>query len=157
QELRTLEGFKEAVYTVAFSPDAGLLAAAGQRGEDGVTLWDPPSGQLTRTLEGLWGHIYSVAFSPDGRRLAAAGEDGKVKLWDTASGQEVLTVKGQTGSIYSIAFSPDGRWLASTAVSEFGTHTSVRLWEAPPDGRTGPKNRAALLTPEYVLRWHVNE
>jgi WD40 repeat protein/serine/threonine protein kinase/tetratricopeptide (TPR) repeat protein len=148
QELRTLEGFKEGVYTVAFSPDGSLLAAAGHRGEDGVKLWDPVSGELIRTLEGLWGHIHSVVFSPDGRRVAAAGEDGKVKLWDTGTSQEVLTLKGPTGMIYSIAFSPDGRWLASSL---------GLLWEAPPDGRTEPQDRAALLTPEYVLRWHLNE
>jgi WD40 repeat protein/Flp pilus assembly protein TadD len=149
-QLRTLEGFKEDVLTVAFSPDGSLLATAGLYGEDGVKLWNPVSGDLTRTLEGLWGSICSVAFSPDGRRLAAVGEDGKVKIWDTAGGQEVLTLKGQPSFIYSIAFSPDGRWLASAG---FG----LRLWEAPPDGRTEPEDRAALLTPEYVLRWHLNE
>jgi hypothetical protein len=156
QELRTLEGFTEVVYAVAFSADGGLLATAGQGGEDGVKLWDPVDGHLTRTLEGLWGNIYSVSFSPDGRRLAAAGSDGKVKIWDTASGQEVLTLKRHTGVSYSIAFSPDGRWLAS-AGGEVGTRSAVRLWEAPPDGRTEPEDRAALLTPEYVLRWRLNE
>jgi WD40 repeat protein/serine/threonine protein kinase/Flp pilus assembly protein TadD len=152
QELRTLEGFKQGVFTMAFSPDGSLLATAEGHGEDGVKLWNPVSGDLTRTLEGLWGNIYSVAFSPDGRRLAAAGQDGKVKIWDTASGQEVLTLKGHTNFIYSIAFSPDGRWLASA-----GADPAIRLWEAPPDDRTGPEDRATLLTPEYVLRWHLNE
>jgi WD40 repeat protein/Tfp pilus assembly protein PilF len=151
QELRTLEGFKEGVNTVAFSPDGRRLATAGGSAE-GIKLWDPVTGELVRTLEGLWGGINSVTFSLDGRRLAAAGADQKVKLWDTASGQEVLTLKGHTSIIYSIAFSPDGRWLASA-----GADREVRLWEAPPDGRTEPEDRAALLTPEYVLRWHLNE
>jgi WD40 repeat protein/Flp pilus assembly protein TadD len=156
QELRTLEGFKESVMTVAFSPDGSRFATAGWYGGDGIKLWDPVSGELIRTLEGLWGHLYSVVFSPDGRRVAAAGEDRKVKLWDAATGQEVLTLKGHTDIIYSIAFSPDGRWLAS-AGAEVGIASSVRLWEAPPDGRTEPTDRAVLLTPEYVLRWHLNE
>jgi tetratricopeptide (TPR) repeat protein len=38
-----------------------------------------------------------------------------------------------------------------------GADGSVRLWETPPDGRTEPEDRAALLTPEHVLRWHLNE
>ena len=152
EELQTLQGFTQKWRPLAFSPDGSQLATAGSGGTDAVQLWDTASGKSIRNLAGLWGGIYAVAFSPDGRRVVAGGPDAKVKVWDTASGQEVLTLQVPSGEISCVAFSPDGRWLAAAGAKS----PPIQLWEAPPESRTEPEDRAALLTPEYVLRWHLD-
>ncbi len=85
QRLRTLEGHRGAVYSVAFSPDGRTLAAGGGRVYPGapgnVILWDAASGQRLCALEGHRATVWSVAFSPDGRILASGSQDGTVVLW----------------------------------------------------------------------------
>ena len=110
-----------------FSPDGGLLVAAG--GHPGkVTLWNPATGQTLWSRSADSTDVSSVAFSPDGRTIASgAGQNvPEIKLWDAGGGQERLTLEGHTSGIYSLAFSPDGRLLASG--SEVGDST-IRLWD----------------------------
>ena len=48
--LRTLEGHKDAVMSVAFDPQGGTLASGSD--DKTVKLWEVRSGKLLRTLEG---------------------------------------------------------------------------------------------------------
>jgi WD40 repeat protein len=114
------------ITSFAFSPDGGLLAAAGgapgQYGE--IRLWDVRSQRLVRTLQGHRDAIYSVAFSPDGRTLAAASYDRLVSLWPVTGGPPRM-LKDHIDAVYAVAFSPDGREVASAA----GDRT-IKVWEA---------------------------
>jgi WD40 repeat protein len=104
----TLKGHKQAVFSVAFSPDSLILASGEGSGE--VRLWDARTGTLTRTLTGHESSVTSVAFSPDGRTLASVGrEDSTVRLWDVQTGRLERTLTKVT----SVAFSPDGEIMAA--------------------------------------------
>ncbi len=76
------ESFKlslsEVAFSVAFSPDGKLLAAAGTG--QMVRLLDA-CGRERAVLGGYVESLRSVCFSPNGKVLAAGGGDGKVKLW----------------------------------------------------------------------------
>ena len=109
--------------SIAFSPDADLLAAGHYDGT--VQLWDVASGQqMGAALHA--GEVLSVAFSPDGKMLATGGYDsadhGTLQLWDVGSRQPIgAPLQKDTfesslayiSTVFSVAFSPDGTMLAA--------------------------------------------
>jgi RNA polymerase sigma factor (sigma-70 family) len=119
------------VGALAFSPDAGLLAAGGF--DDGtVRLWDLQTGKLKHQLNGHT--IQTLAFSPDGKTLASAGMDGKIILWDVVKEKARDTLsghgkddQGRGPMVLGAVFSPDGRTLASG-----GGDGTMRFWRLAP-------------------------
>src|SRR5205085_698352 len=83
--LRSLEGHKDFVYSVAFDPTGRMLASGS--GDDTVKLWEVASGKLLRSFEGHKETIFSVAFDPLGQTLASGSSDHTVKLWEVTSGK----------------------------------------------------------------------
>ncbi|KAK5661879.1 hypothetical protein OQA88_9987 [Cercophora sp. LCS_1] len=120
--LLTLEGHRNPVQSVAFSPDGQRLASGSN--DQTVKIWDPASGQCLQTLEGHRDSVQSVAFSPDGQRLASGSNDQTVKIWDPASGQCLQTLEGHYNLVQSVAFSPDGQRLASGSNDQ-----TVKIWD----------------------------
>jgi WD40 repeat protein len=127
-ELATLQGHRQRIHALAFSPDGKTLAsAAGDEPSAGeIRLWDVATSQPRVTLPG---YVRAVVFSPDGSLLVAAGE-GKVTLWDVTAGAVRATLAGHEGTVGRVVFSPDGRWLASAAYSKSPiAFDEVKLWE----------------------------
>src|SRR5207249_9803864 len=52
QELRCLRGHPRVVWSVAFSPDGGILASAGGYA-NAICIWDANTGKLQRRLEAV--------------------------------------------------------------------------------------------------------
>lgn len=118
------------VWAVAFSPDGGRLAAAGQmKDAPGVVLWNALDGTPSGRLTGFSGNGFSVAFSPDGTRIAAGTQESAVALWDARSGKVLEPLRGHGGPVFGVAFSPDGERLASA-----GMDGLVKVWRLG-DGR----------------------
>lgn len=112
---------KNAVMSLAFSPDGKALAAGGRDGM--VKLWDPATGRNIASWKGHSGFVNAVAFHPTGTLVASGGEDRRVRLWDVKSGRNVATLKGHDGGVTSVAFTRDGKILVSSGGS------SIIVWD----------------------------
>jgi WD40 repeat protein/predicted Ser/Thr protein kinase len=106
-----LQGHRDAIVPVVFSPDGSTLYTGSEDGE--VRRWAVPSGvgELIVTHSKA---VTELAVSPDGRLLASSSHDGSVRLWSTDSG-ESRELEPHRLAVMSIAFSPDGRRLASAS------------------------------------------
>jgi WD40 repeat protein len=122
-----LAGHKDEAWSVAFSPEGGIMASGSDDNDrESIKLWDPASGQLIRGWHGGAGTTAALEFSPDGSILASAHltKEDNVRLWDVATGRLLATLKGHTARARTVAFHPDGKLLASG-----GSDKTVRLWD----------------------------
>ena len=100
-------GGKLVVFSLAVSPDGGLVAASTGGGL--VRLFDTIKGELIESLHGHLTAVFGLNFSADGRRLISEGGPREaIKLWDVGTRQELLTLAG-TGSVLRLA-QMDCRW-----------------------------------------------
>ncbi|MEQ9237655.1 WD40 domain-containing protein [Coleofasciculus sp. E2-BRE-01] len=118
-ESNQLLAHKNAVQTVAISPDGQLIATGGQ--DKMIKLWRR-DGKLLGSWRGHEDIVTAVEFTPDGQRLVSASWDQTIKLWNL-EGTVLQTIQGHQDLIRSIAISPNGQHLVSG--SEDGT---VKLW-----------------------------
>jgi WD40 repeat protein len=119
REHNRLEGHKDIVYSVSFSPDSKILASGSA--DNTVKLWNL-DGSLQKTLTEHQGSVYMVSFSPDSKTLASASADKTIKLWNP-DGSLRKNLTEHSDAVRSISFSPDSKILASASAD----HT-IKLW-----------------------------
>ena len=117
--IHTFMGHKDAVISVAFSPDCKTFASASL--DRTVKLWSIEGDELV-TLIGHNDVVTSVSFSPDGKTLASASRDKTVKLWNL-QGIELLTFTGHSSGVDSVVFSSNGQIIVSGS-----NDSTVKLW-----------------------------
>ena len=120
--LKTLQGHKDCIYSVAWSPDGKLLASGSY--DKMVKLWDAATGQEVKNLQDHIDAVFAVAFSPDGKHLASGSQDRSVKIWDIASGQRLYTLGDAADGLTSIAYSPSGKQIAAA-----GYDKTIYVWQ----------------------------
>ena len=129
-EVNRLEGHKDIVWDVNFSPD-GKLLASGSR-DKSVKIWRT-DGSLLQTLKGHDESITSLNFSPDGSLLASASRDNTVKIWrknptTKEFDWQPVTTLGHSDWVDKVSFSPDGKLLVTGSKDQ-----AVRIWRS--DGK----------------------
>src|SRR5262249_23872103 len=105
------------VRAVAFSPDDGWVASAGDDGF--ICVLDAQTLELHRALRGHVGAVNALTFSADGKRILSGGADKTVRLWDVEGHKELLKLAGDKGGhtdpVVCVAISSDGKRAVSGA------------------------------------------
>jgi len=130
------------IFSFALSPDGGLLATGGRKGD--IPIWDVKTGKLIQKLQAKGRKdCTGVAFAPDGKTLAAV-EHGDVKnivsFWNVASGKELPRPKNDIYSFGNVVFAPDGKTLIT------GWCSAICLWDLSTGNEVGP----AAGSPAFV-------
>ncbi|CAJ2673397.1 unnamed protein product [Trifolium pratense] len=86
----TISGHKEAVLTVAFSPDGKQLASGS--GDTTVRFWDITTQTPLYTCKGHKDWVLSIAWSPDGKYLASGSRAGELICWDPQTGKSLVSL-----------------------------------------------------------------
>ncbi|MEH2403619.1 AAA-like domain-containing protein, partial [Nostoc sp.] len=90
REQNRLEGHRDSINSIVFSPDGKTLASASD--DKTIKLWNLDTGKEITTLRGHSDSVISVVFSPDGKTLASASRDKTIKLWNLDTGKEITTL-----------------------------------------------------------------
>ncbi len=121
RERNSLEGHKDAVSKISFSPDGNIIASGGADGE--VKIWSKDGKEL-KTFKAHEEKITSISFSPDGHKLITGSQDKTPKLWNIEDEQLIKVFKGHKDSITSVGFSPDGKKIVSGSKDK-----TVKIWD----------------------------
>jgi glucose repression regulatory protein TUP1 len=126
-----LEGHKDSVYSVAFSPDGRSLISGSL--DKTLKLWDLNLGSTRNSLakpvcrvtfNGHKDFVLSVAFSADGKQILSGSKDRTVQLWDPQTGKSLMILQGHKNSVISVALSPEGGLFATGSGD-----CKARLWK----------------------------
>jgi WD40 repeat protein len=112
--MRTIDVGIGTITYLAFSPDGGMLAVAGDKG---VALEPWPELLVKQGRFNIGPsreRVAQIAWHPDGHSFAVALLDTAVLIWNRRMRRprELLELAGQQGHMLSVAYSPDGTELA---------------------------------------------
>ncbi|RDL35307.1 WD40 repeat-like protein [Venustampulla echinocandica] len=77
--IRTFEGHKDFVLSVALTPDGNWVLSGSK--DRGVQFWDPRTGNTQLMLQGHKNSVISVAPSPSGGSFATGSGDMRARIW----------------------------------------------------------------------------
>ncbi|MBE9100520.1 BTAD domain-containing putative transcriptional regulator [Vacuolonema iberomarrocanum] len=109
QLIKTLNGHKSLIWTVASSPTENLLVSGSVDAD--LIVWDLEKSELLHRLIGHTQQINAAAFSPDGTQIVSASVDKTLRIWNFKTG-EMLNDWPCESEPQCVSFSPNGQHLA---------------------------------------------
>jgi WD40 repeat protein len=104
---------KDAVFSVAFSPDGKLLAAGGA--DNVARVWNVDEKKLVSELKGHGSWVLGVSFSADGKFLVTCGADRTAQVWEVGAWKPAVKLD-QMEPVTGAVFGPNAE-LVAVAVS----------------------------------------
>ncbi|XP_076245673.1 notchless protein homolog 1 isoform X1 [Calliopsis andreniformis] len=124
----SLEGHKEAVISVAFSPDGQSLASGS--GDTTVRFWDIYTQTPYFTCEGHRHWVLCIAWSPCGRKLVSACKNGTILLWDPKTGKQMgRAMSGHKMWITSLCWEPFHKNPECHFIVSSSKDCDLRIWD----------------------------
>ncbi|MCI0748506.1 MAG: hypothetical protein L0Y58_24120, partial [Verrucomicrobia subdivision 3 bacterium] len=136
---------RDLVQSLAFNPDATLLASGSYRE---VKLWRRPVN-VRKSLFQLAETNSALALSADGKWIAVSLPDNSIELRETATRKLARTLTGHEKPVTSLKFSPSCHRLCSVSSDK-----SLRIWNVS----DGTACASTNLTPEIsAVTWLAGE
>jgi WD40 repeat protein len=150
--VRRIEGLRNVVLHLVFSPDGRYLAAT-LWGANGLRVYDRESGWSEVARDGDYGDdSYGAAFARDGR-LATTSLDRHIRLYDHAFRRVAVTAAGGGTQPFGIAFNPAGDRLAVS----YGDSTAVSVFDGRNlDSLSGPDTSAIEKGSFLAVAWSAD-
>jgi eukaryotic-like serine/threonine-protein kinase len=95
REVMRIAAHKQAISSLAFSPDGKVLASASGYRTDEIRLWNVATGDSIGSLSGHRAWVSALHFR-DNRHLYSAGADQTIRFWDVAARRLERTLHGHT-------------------------------------------------------------
>jgi WD40 repeat protein len=117
--MKTLEGHKDTLTSIAISPDGKLLASGSA--DKTIRLWRLPDGHPLATLKAYDHAVGVVAIDPGGKLLASGDWAGSILLWSLPDGKRLgclidlaASSKDVKGSTYTVKNAVTGQTVTYT-------------------------------------------
>lgn len=124
----SLEGHKEAVISVAFSPDGKQLASGS--GDTTVRFWDIYTQTPQFTCEGHKHWVLCISWSPCGTKLLSACKNGTILLWDPKTGKQIgRPMTGHKQWVTSISWEPYHKNSGCQYAASASKDCDIRIWD----------------------------
>jgi WD40 repeat protein len=126
----SLDGARDWVRSVAFSPDGRFIASASD--DRAINIWETIIDDSSVLLDAHHSRsINDVHFSHDGTLIVSVSEDKTAKVWDASTGTLYTTFKGHKDGVWDATILPDNVHVVS--VDSSGT---LILWDwRQPEGK----------------------
>jgi WD40 repeat protein len=112
--LQRLEGHRDSVLGIAWSPDDSRIATASD--DRTARIWDPSIGSELERLEGHTSGVLDCDWSPDGALLVTGSRDYKARRW--VLGTEDSERWSDNNCVRSVDWHPNGAFVATSGVDK---------------------------------------
>ncbi|XP_066587087.1 notchless protein homolog 1 [Prorops nasuta] len=124
----TLEGHKEAVISVAFSPDGKHLASGS--GDTTVRFWDIHTQTPYMTCEGHKHWVLCISWAPCGTKLVSACKNGTILEWDPKTGKQIgKAMKGHKMWVTFLSWEPYHKNPECRLLVSASKDGDLRIWD----------------------------